>query len=213
MAAWTDLHDLVLTDLMGVSQDQATYYLRLSAIEFCDSTLVHSVEFAPINVVADQATYTPASPVAATEMTMVRTAWVNGKQLDFAPMDAIVGWHTDWRTLTDPQPRAFTQYDMASIVLVPKPTVSYTGGLIIFGAVRPTITSASLADFLVNDYREIIAKGAKARLFAMMGKPWSNPAEATRMRAEFSSDVANVRISVSKSFTRASLRVASRPAA
>ena len=213
MAVWADIHDLVLPETMGASPDQATYYLRMAAIELCESTMVHSVEFAPIDVVANQATYTPESPVAATELTTVRTAWVNGKQLDFAPMDTIAGWHTDWRTLTDPQPRAFTQYDMASIVLVPKPTVSYTGGLVIFAAIRPTILAATIADFLVTDYREVIAKGAKARLFAMTGKPWSNPAEASRLRTEFGSDVGNIRVAVSKSFTRASLRVAPRPAA
>jgi hypothetical protein len=210
MAAWTDLHDLVLPEVMGVSPEQATFYLRLAAIDFCESTMVHSVEFDPIDVVVNQSVYTPVSPAAATELHKVRSLWVNDKKLDFAPMDAIGSWHTDWRTLADPQPKAFTQYDMTSVVLLPTPTVGYVGGMRLFGAVRPTTNAAEVADLLVQDYRETIAKGAKYRLYAQMGKPWSNPAESIRLRAEFGSDVANTKIEVSKSFTRATLRVAPR---
>ncbi|MFP4036997.1 MAG: hypothetical protein ACLFUE_05705 [Desulfobacteraceae bacterium] len=52
-------------------------------------------------------------------------------------------------------------------------------------ALRPTIGFTEVPDFIYEDWRDVIASGAKHRLLAMRGKPWYAPRDAEGHRMDY----------------------------
>lgn len=47
-------------------------------------------------------------------------------------------------------------------------------GLHVWVAIQPTLTATTIEDFIYQDYLEVIADGARAKLFSMVNQPWAN---------------------------------------
>lgn len=47
-------------------------------------------------------------------------------------------------------------------------------GLAVWVSLKPLLTATTIETFIYNDYLEVIADGARARLFSMAGTPWAN---------------------------------------
>lgn len=70
----------------------------------------------------------------------------------------------------------------------------------------PSRTATTIEDRIYQDWSRYIVAGAKARMLAMVGKPWADPALSGVMAREYREGVSKARIKLAKSFTRGSLR-------
>lgn len=115
-----------------------------------------------------------------------------------------------WRLRTG-SPRAFYMKDPEVLRLVPIPEEAYTAyvGVIL----QPTPDSYEAPDWLYNQYHEIVAKGARAKLLNMRGRPWYDPNKAALEMQDFYDEVRNVQNAATRSHTRTQKRVAMRPIA
>lgn len=189
---WSAWYDDVIPSCPGVPLALATHEIRAAAIDFFRRSLAYQVELAAISSVAGQADYTLTSPEANTVIEQVLEVTYNGGEPLTAARrlrDLVAAHGAAWRSASSATPGYFYVNPQAtSIKLVPKPTTSVTGAILVLAAVKPTLTAASLtSDDLYQQYRLPIAEGAKWRLMRMPRKPYSNPEQAAQSFALFMS--------------------------
>lgn len=137
----------------------------------------------------------------------VQSAWANQQSLTpKAEEDLRRIYGLDWRK-TPGNPCYFTQYTPETMIIVPIPTVSVVGGLECTLVVRPSVLSTTVDDSLLNRWHEVIAAGARSRLYAVPGHAYENPKLAAGYAVMFQDGVLKAQIQRRQALTRAILRV------
>jgi len=167
----------------GVANPTAFAYLRQSAMDFCERTRLwrYEDEFAVLANDTDGITTPSGSQLFELELVQF-----NGCDLCPAIPDWLDENFRGWRAgeLTG-QPNYFTQTEPNTIRLVP----GEDGTVNIYAWLKPSQDATQLPDWMVDQYREVIAHGALARLLLIPGQPFSNPTLANGFITLFSSKV------------------------
>lgn len=177
----------------GCPEPVAELALRRAAQRFCELTRAWRVEMDPVILVADIDVYDLELP-SATELVRIEAAALNGQRLRVAPVDEAGGGRSQLRCL-----------DGRQIVLEPAP--AGPGSLVVTASVKPGDSALALEDFMVGQHRDLIARGAAARLKQQPGKTYSDPTMGLTMWSSFESDCASVRERVRRGFGRVPPRV------
>lgn len=201
MANWEAWYDEVLPDVPGCPQNVAKNAIRNAAIEFCERTYVYVVDHPAIDVVADVGAYA-WSPAADLKVVRPDSVWFQGSPLDPVTRSDLSDMYTDW-TAAKGTPRYFVQERVDQLILVPKPVATVTGAVTAKVSVAPSRASTSIPDFLWERYLEDIAAGAKGRLMAMAGKPYTNPQMAAVQAQAFDDAVGAVNLKAFRGHGRA----------
>ena len=102
----------------------------------------------------------------------------------------------------------FTSPIFNTLTLIPVPDVNTTGSLQnIDLQLRPSRTSVTIDDDVLNRWEEEIMIGAQWLLYDMQDQPWTNKAEARRYRLRFKQEYADARRDLELGFTKSNLRV------
>jgi hypothetical protein len=211
--AWATFYDWVLPELPGATA--ATPLVDKAILEicrdFCERSWVHRVELTPIDVVGNTPSYALATSDATNlDVAAVLALWFNGQKLDPKSLDDLPTlFQPQWQTIAG-TPEVFTQYDQGHVTLVPMPSTALAGGLRIQAALKPAITATGLQDWIFARWVEDIAKGIKAKLMIMAGKPWSSPDQGSFYQAQFDAACDAANVSAAKAFGRARVRSKSR---
>jgi hypothetical protein len=148
--------------------------------EFCRRTELWTQDLPAISIVADQSEYplttTGADIVGGNRATIVGNADplspVSEEALDEDEREAEF-----WRTKTAGSLSEVTRYFVTSnydIRLVYIPGEALADGLNVNVAVMPLEGATSVPLFLYNEFKEVIANGAKARLKLRVDMPWTD---------------------------------------
>ena len=207
MTAYTGWFDYVIPDIPGITNTLAEQAIRNAVIDFCRRTLLYRKTLAAISIVGGTATYT-VTPDANTLVSDFLTVLVNGKPIDPQTEAWLDQEVLNWRTTATGPAKAYISPANNQITLVPKPSESIASGLVVAVAQRPTRASTECPDWLMEDYAEEIAHGAKARLFAMKRKPWSDPGLSKYHMGEFNAAIGIGAVRASQARTRTRLRTA-----
>lgn len=204
---WSAWYDHTMPELNGVELPLLDMQLRNACIEFCNETAAYVLPLALVDVLATVSEYSLASPDDQAEVFMVRAAWLNDHQLDYAPVRVLETGYVAWETMTGDPPTAYTQTQYNQVRLFPIPTAEYAAALRMTGVLRPTLAATGLADRIAVQYFRAIAAGAKTLLMSMGGKPWTNPEGAVRYRAEFEAAKTKATIDANRSYLPSALQV------
>ncbi len=153
----------------GCANVTAFTQIRLAAIEFCERTKLWRWEddFDITGDDAEQITTPYGSVLHELDIVLFE-----GRELDPATPSYLDLHECNWRTSTlSGMPRFVTQLELNTIRLVP----NQAGHVNVYGWLKPTADAKQLPDFLSDQYREVIAAGALARLLAQPNQPYSNP--------------------------------------
>lgn len=196
---FTALYDDVMPVVAGAPLVLAQQEIRAASIEFFARSLTHQAAMTPIASVIGQADYTIVNPVASTVIEQVLEVTYNGgAPLRFVRRlrDLNAAYGPTWATLSAVAPDyVFVNPQCTSVKLIKKPTSVIAGAINILAALKPLHTSTTIADDdLYQQHRLTISEGAKARLFAMPKKPWTNPDLANRCLALFNLGVEAARV-------------------
>lgn len=102
----------------------------------------------------------------------------------------------------------FTTPTLNSVTLVPIPDVNVVGSFTqIHLQLRPTRSAATIPDDVLDRWEEEIMTGALWLLYDMQDQPWTNKAEARRLKLRFTKMWGDARRNLIKGFTRSNLRV------
>lgn len=154
--------------------------IRLAAIEFCERTKFWRWED-DFSVTADDAEQitTPYGSV----LHEIEKVMFDGNELERKTPSWLDDFEPGWRpfgALTG-TPQYVTQTELNTIRLVP----SQAGDVNVYVWLKPSADATQLPDFLSDQFREVIAYGALARLLAQTGQPYSNPTNGAGYAALF----------------------------
>lgn len=202
---YSDWFDYVWTRVPGAGQALVTQAIRDAAIEFTRLTGVYRHKPSAINVVGLTSTYT-VSPPTGTVVQDFLSVFVNGIEIDGAP-DAWLDDHvTDWRTTAQGPARAWRSPGANQIQIVPIPSESITGGLVLECSLRMLETSTEVPDVIFDEWRDAITAGALASLYDMPGMRWASPKLAMDRASDFTSWCTAAGVRADRNGTRAPLR-------
>ena len=147
--------------------------------EFCRRTNLWIQDLLPISIVADQAEY--ALTVSGADIVAGERATVEGNA---DPLGAVSEQALDadereteyWRTRTGElsEVKRYFVTPLYYIRLVYIPNTALADGLLVACSVMPLEASTEVPLFLFNEFKEIIANGARGRLKLMPNMPWTD---------------------------------------
>jgi len=180
-----DINDLlpqVTPECEKVSTLLAVNALRNAARHFCEESTAWRKQLDPINIV-NGGTYTLALPTNSQLVSVIKPVIHNGKPVGYKSLHELDNDYLLWRDKRGEQAEFFTMLSATSLRLYPAPSIPKTGALLVQVALKPSMSSLVIDDYIAGDYGEHIANLAKAILMAMPGKPWSNPELAIYYRS------------------------------
>lgn len=196
---WSDLIPWLHADLPGCGNALKLQKIRDTLIDFCHETQAWRYQIDPISIEADIQDYdiddVPNCAVvdAILEVRISNTETENKVE--------------PGRLLKPVRDYLFTSNkETLRLTAVPKTAIEAAGdtkGLLVKVALRPHIESEGMDDEafyrLWNDYRDILAFGAMAKLQGMPKKTWSNPQEAAENTRKYLDGRNKARIEVNRS--------------
>lgn len=178
---WDQYLSEVLPEVQGCPDQTAINAVRATAIDFCEKTRLWRASFGPLSLVAGTSTYPLDVPANTALVTVIQAAVLsNGAWGDIAGpyseemMDAeIFNWRE--KTIETLPSRYLNDVNTNGIRVYPIPTTNQASVLKGQMALKPTRASVGGDDALYNDWLDVIASGAKARLMANLASDWRNP--------------------------------------
>ena len=201
-----DIAPLVQPDAPGCPLFEVERAVREAAIELCSKADVFRAEPQDVRLVPKVFEYDLPVPTGA-EATRVIDVQMAGISLKKEPSETAI--HSMLARMDPSKPTHFYQRDNEAIILAPAPKEAVTVKL--FMALKPTPSATSIPDSWGREYRDLLAKGAKAWLLLMNKQPWSNPQLGALNRQQFERGISGVIRRVNFGFSGAPLFVKKRP--
>ena len=167
--------DDVMPNIAGAEVEFVLKHIRDAAIAFCEQSLAWRVDALPANVIVDQRQYQIDSPWDDTEIVQVMQVFYDDRELLVASNSGLSQRNINFKTQAD-TPRNYVQEYAEKISLYPLPNSNLTDGLTCQIALRPSRFAIGMNDSIGKKYFEAIANGAKARLYEIPNKPWTDAA-------------------------------------
>lgn len=168
---------------------------------FCEDTWIYTADLAAVSSVAGQAAYTLAPPTG-TDVVAIKTLSYEGGRLQptsEGELDSLYST-SDWRVRTGNPLHFYQTADTAAVRLFPAPEAAVVGAIRVNAALRPAVTATTVPDFLYADWKDVIAAGAKFRLFMMTASAWGDQGKAAVFSQEFQQGVNRAKALIAKGF-------------
>jgi hypothetical protein len=146
--------------------------IRAAVVELCDKASVYQAELDPVTTVSGLFEY-DLEPPSGTSVRKILWATHQGKDLEPTTTTLLEQRLPKWREDSG-VPEYFIQQNSATFILAPIPSVTIVGSTIVRAVLRPTHTSTSCDNDVMNDYRDTIINGALFRLLRIPNKDWSD---------------------------------------
>lgn len=200
-------YDFLLPDVRGCTPSMADVELRNAIVRLMEEGRVWVKLLDPILSIANEGEYDLDAPERKHRVLEVKRLWYNKKPLTPVTADQLEGEYDYWPGEVG-TPKFYTSLDQHTVRLVPMPD---TGNVEIGirAAIAPTQDVTEIDDLLFDTYRMDIVIGAKAGLFSMKDKPWTDSTRAAYYLQRFEAAIGSRSIQAAKGFQRGRLR--SRP--
>ncbi len=198
----------VSTAVEGAPDVLIEQQLRHTIADFCERSLVLKTE-KTANLVAGTSTYT-ITPDAGTQVVKIIGVYVKNQLVLPTSIEDLDASVTDWRNASG-QVIGYILNSHEEIQLVKNPDSSMTDGIRYRYAYRPDLAADDFHDMLYERWFEGLLAGVKGRLFALSGKPWSDPNQAGYYNSAFESAIGAAAAMGAKQFGSAALRVRACP--
>lgn len=205
MTALSEFYPLVLPEVVGCSQPVALTAIRFAVEQFHVSTFCKRETLDDITTAADTAEYALTLPTGYVLHKMLHVH-LDDEEITAIGMDDRDGIDPYWKTTTA-QPVWFYLPDTENIGLFLTPDGAYTVSC--EASLKPSATATTIDDWLFEQYREIIAAGAKYRLMGMLNQPWANAERAMAYAREFNAGMSMAGFANNRGHGRAQKRTRS----
>lgn len=176
--------DDVVPTVGGAEISLVMLHIRNAAIRFCEQSWAWQIDGLPINIVANDGTYDLVSTVTTTEIVKIVSVDVNAYPLTVKSRASIRLAYQDADTKKG-SPKFYWQDYVEKLTLFPIPDTALVAGLTYRMALRPSRVAAGMTDSVAKRYFDAISDAAKASLFEMPNKPWSDGQAAVFFRNRF----------------------------
>lgn len=193
--AWDSYLPEVLPEVPECPDQVAINAIRSSAIDLCQKARVWRASFGPLSLSISTSSYALGVPSNTELVTVIQASILsNGSWSDISGpyseehMDMEID---HWRdNTTDSLPYRYLNDGLSNIRVYPTPTANYASVLKGIMALRPTRSATGGDDILYNDWLDVIASGAKAKLMSNLTAPWRNADGVALHHGKFRAGVA-----------------------
>lgn len=211
MSAYTDFLDLVMPHVPGASTAIATHEVKMTVIDFCKRSMAYQRDHDPVTVIRNMIDY-DLDPPTGTLVIKVMKAWYKDNELNPVSPEYITNptfYNSSFAgaNVVLSTPNVYTQKDERTVSIFPFPDTTVSMGLTMRVALKPTMASTTVDNFILEDHGETIMHGTLQRLFASPGKPYSNPNLATAHGAMFMEGVNTARQNATRGHVRSNMQV------
>lgn len=203
MIAWDGFYDYIMPSVQGCPVTMVKNALRNACIEFCEKTLIWKQDSILNDVVEGYDLYVFAPPKDAKVIMPYRVTF-NGVEVQPTDLQSLESFMPNWKDLKEETPRYYFLAFDDVVRLVGTPTKTFLNALSADVALKPSRTADKCPEFLFNDWAEVIAAGALARLHAMSGKIWANPEMVNYYNKIFREGISRARSKSAKSWLQES---------
>lgn len=185
MTTWVDYIPWVSIQVSMVPRDLHIAALRQSAIVLCEKSHCWKEWLEPWGVSTGERDITVEHPDSA-RIHMLSNAYFDDDQdggLRIASPKELEALDQLWRTVNVGEPEAVAMVSPDVAALYPHPDAD--GDLVVEAILKPSEGSLEGPDFLYEEHRETICKGAVAWLLGLRRRPWSDQAAARDLNMEF----------------------------
>lgn len=197
MSSYEAFFPYVLPEVIGAPEPLVVNAIRNSVIEFCEKSLVLTRDHDPVTVLPNIVDY-DLEPPAGYLVVKVMQAWLDNQPLDplapdFVREASVYNRLFESYEAAPSTPRFYLQKDERTITVWELPDKTYTNGLTMRVALKPTRASTEIEDVVFEDYAETIASGAIMRLMMSPGKSYTNPELAAVHKGIFNQGINTAR--------------------
>jgi len=180
----------VLPHVKGCPDFLAIDHLREAARELCRRAHIWSVTLASFNTVVGTVQYTMPLPAESSAVRLFRVDV--GDQLDMLLLDESAASNE----VAHGSQSAFAWLAGDKLNVNPKPTAIVP--VVVELSLKPSASGLTLPDWIGEDWRIALARGARGTLFEMKGSDWFDPAMADFNTGKFNGQVTTAAITKSK---------------
>lgn len=208
MTAFSAWYDDVLPWMRGCGSALADWAVRQAAITFCEKSHAWHASITIIDGASPpaQATSYTITPPTGAEVIALLDVLYNDEPLDPASrLDVARTIGGDWAD-QEGEPKCYLSQYGTSIQMVPNPPIGDVESLTCLAAIRPTAAVSSIDDTIGARWKQDIATGARALLWSMPDKPWTNMERAMVEQGKFDEACAIAHVQAEKGRTLAAVR-------
>jgi hypothetical protein len=164
----------ILPVVAGCTDTLVEDTIRAAVIEFCERTGAYQAELDPITTVSSIYEY-DLEPPTGTKVHKIMGAVFEGDDLEPVSSNVLEQRKPNWRNAAQfGQPEYYIQQSASLFWLVPVPNTLSVNSTIIRAQLKPTYSSTTCDEKIMDEYRDTIVNGALFRLLRMPGKDWSD---------------------------------------
>lgn len=208
--AWKLFLPYIAPNVSGCPAGVMVQAIRNAAIEFCENTRLWKLRATGTDILKDEARYAYDTPSNAKVIEAVYVA-INNSQLVKTCREELDECCPEWRETVDSRPKEYFMDTANTIRLVGIPSEDILGSLDVDVAVKPSRSAVDGPDFLFENWVEVIAHGALARLHAMAGNIWADPSLVKYHRKKFRHGISKAKSKELKSRQTISRKIKYRP--
>lgn len=190
MKTWADFYDFCHADVPGVSTFAAERELRRAAQEFFEKTKCWKADLYPVYLFPSIDVYDLEVPKGSTIVKVLQATDAGGNHVNLLTQGqggAGIAFQTQLQFRAVPMPSGRSIVKLRAVLM-------------------PNHAAQGIEDALFEQYAEVIARGAKARLYLQPQKTYTNPELAAVEKEEFTLAIARERVAAAKGFSGAPLR-------
>ena len=216
MKYWEDFFSEVMPYVENCPAIIAKSHIKNAAIEFCQRTSLWRFELDPISISNNVHTYEIEFELGHDETissleyaTLVENSQTN--PLGITTFASMNNTGPGWQTTTGQTPESVMLTNTENLRVYPIPERDIANSLFVGVILKPSRDSAGLPDWIFEQYAEVIAHGAKARLMGMKGRDWYSPEEGLDEQSDFDLGVTDATIRTNKGNSQQDSSVIMRP--
>ena len=198
--------DDVVPSVIGAEIPLILLHIRNAAIRFCEKSWAWQLDGLPIDVIGSEPTYPLVTPSDQAEIVKIMSVKLNGKTLDVSSLPAIEAVYHD-SSYRKGSPHSYWQDYVEQLNLFPMPDFSKVAGLTYRMALRPSRTAEGMDGSVAKRYFDAISDGAKASLFEIPNKPWSDGQASSFHSQRFNVMATHAQTEVMRGLGRGPIRV------
>lgn len=198
---FSEMLHLVRPNAPTAPEDLMVNALRQAAIQFCDETHYWLYDHDPITTLADIATYDLDAPCDGIVCRVVQ-AHFESRLMKPVSLDQIAQiYGTRWEAATG-DPMYYLQDNYRELIVVPCPTERTANAIRLRLAVKPSQASEDIDTDVYDQWGEVLAHGALARIYGVPGQMYSDEGQSAKYWAMFTHGVGRGKIERNRSLTR-----------
>ena len=208
MASFAVLHPFCLPELPGVPAPILDAYINRAWFDFAKNSLCWH-EWQEVTLQDGVNTYELSPPGGAAVYTVIDAQQGSNVLVPRGP-EQLLTYDAAYASRRG-TPNGYSLAQDKSLVLYPTPQADDVSLPVrVHVAYVPTLSALTIPDPFAEQYVDALSSGAKARMMAMAGQPWSNPQMAVVYAAAFEAGVTSAVVERMKGGAQGAITVRSR---